>query len=194
MWGCLSVQCWDVECLRTATGAATSWGASPHPWPRCCPTASRLSCSATAWPPQGSLLPGRSLAEGQALGFQEGWTPPRPCTPLLGPASYLLSSPQEPSQPLTRRDPASPLMGPPRVTSRQALSLQPSMQPEFPPSPGRPSSQDTRLGASTGTDLGCPILCAHVASMKLVLPTPHLCLQHYFLGSHPTPGTWPESF
>lgn len=22
MWGCLSVQCWDVECLGTGTGAA----------------------------------------------------------------------------------------------------------------------------------------------------------------------------
>ena len=170
------------------------WGASPHPWPGCSPMAARLSCSATAWPPRGSPLPGSSLAEGPAPGLQ-GWPPSWPCTPLPDPASYLLSSPQELSQPLTRRDPASPLMGPPRVTSRQALSPQHSMQPsEFPPSPGRPPSQDTRLAASTGTDLGCPILFAHVASIKLVLPTPPLCLQHHFLGSHPTPGTWPESF
>ena len=96
--------------------------------PGCSPMAARLSCSATAWPPRGSPLPGSSLAEGPAPGLQ-GWPPSLPCTPLPGPASYLLSSPQELSQPLTRRDPASPLMGPPRVTSRQALSPQPSMQP-----------------------------------------------------------------
>ena len=157
------------SCINKRTHLGARWPAYPRA--PADPAPSSRVCSRAPPPRRRRLAAGAQVRRSPGAAGMED-TPPRP-----GPRGVRLPRDGD-TYWKSWEPPASPA----------------SMQPEFPPSPGRPSSQDTRLGASTGTDLGCPILCAHVASMKLVLPTPHLCLQHYFLGSHPTPGTWPESF
>lgn len=91
------------------------------------------------------------------------------------PASPLTQVPWR--SPAGRASPATPPCPAPRGFSERLPF------PRMSPFPGRPP-----WGLPLACTQGCATHCAHVASMQLVPPTPHLCLQHHFLGSHPSLG------
>lgn len=165
-------------------------GVVPRP-PGCPAAPPRGRCGASLCPPAARL---------SVLRYTSRKESGRPCGPAPLPEAPRFFCSQAPKRCVSTLDPLRPSVpthgsleghqqaGPSPAAPLPAASLSSALPQDVPP-PRTPTWE-----LPPARTRGCPILCAHVASMQLVPPTPHLCLQHYFLGSYPMSGTWPGFF